>query len=435
MHDIKPFPNNIFMAKIIPLVYDDTLSYYEFLCKVLNKLNEVIGAVNTDLNQIDSLVKKYVDEYIESGDISNIINALEDRIEALETNEKGWSGRKVLWVGDSYGNGWNGSTSITDPYSVCSAYLGCTYTNISRGGCRFGDSSTASQYRFITLLEEYVAAHDDMESYTDIIVIGGANDICHNPSADLSGSITSVCEYIREHFTNAKIHIGMVARLINTGSYQTGFVNFDNILKQYIKYAAVNGAYYIKDSELINHNYSLLASDGIHLTNYVPMGEKLSQLLLGGEMVKEETLTLSYTPSEENDSDNIVPTTISFQNTLHRGSQIFFDCGDLQFEFEEPRQIVWRKAYKFAKVSGDNDTRNLFIAGNKAIKLHVPAVISYRYSDVSYSETQPVTLYFYDNYLYLSWDGLLANGGTTLNNCTYIHLRTGFEYILDETMC
>lgn len=435
MNDIKPFPNDIFISKIVPLVYDDTLSYYELLCKVLNKLNEVINTVNTDLNQIDSLVKKYVDEYIESGDISNIINELNARISALENLNKGWNNRKVLWVGDSYGNGWNGSTSITEPYSVCSAYLGCNYTNISRGGCRFGDSSTPSQYRFITLLNEYVSEHEDMSEYTDVIIIGGANDICHNPAADISGAITSVCEYIRENFVNAKIYIGMVARLINTGSYQTGFVNFDNILKQYIKYSAVNGAYYIKDSELINHNYSLLASDGIHLTNYISMGEKLSQLLLGGEMVKEETLAVNYTPSEENDSDNIVPTTISFQNTLHRGSKIVLDCNDLQFEFDEPRQIVWRKAYKFAKVSGDNDTRNLFVAGNKALRLNVPLVISYRYNDVSYSETQPGTIYFYDNYLYLSWEGLLSNGGTTLDNCTYIHLRTGFEFIIDETMC
>lgn len=38
--------------KIIPLVYDESLSYYEFLCKVMQKLNEVIGSVD---NQNDIL--------------------------------------------------------------------------------------------------------------------------------------------------------------------------------------------------------------------------------------------------------------------------------------------------------------------------------------------------------------------------------------------
>lgn len=28
--------------KVLPLVYDDSLSYYETLCKVVEKLNEVI---------------------------------------------------------------------------------------------------------------------------------------------------------------------------------------------------------------------------------------------------------------------------------------------------------------------------------------------------------------------------------------------------------
>lgn len=32
--------------KILPLVYDASLSYYEFLCKVCSKLNEVIDCTN-----------------------------------------------------------------------------------------------------------------------------------------------------------------------------------------------------------------------------------------------------------------------------------------------------------------------------------------------------------------------------------------------------
>ena len=35
-----------FTTKIIPLIYDDSLSYYEFLCKVLVKMNECIDTVN-----------------------------------------------------------------------------------------------------------------------------------------------------------------------------------------------------------------------------------------------------------------------------------------------------------------------------------------------------------------------------------------------------
>lgn len=54
---IGKFPNHIFIPKIVPLVYDDTLSYYEFLCKVLNKLNEAIETLNTLGKKVDLLEK------------------------------------------------------------------------------------------------------------------------------------------------------------------------------------------------------------------------------------------------------------------------------------------------------------------------------------------------------------------------------------------
>lgn len=35
--------------KVLPLVYDDSLSYYEVLCKLRNKINEVITDINENL--------------------------------------------------------------------------------------------------------------------------------------------------------------------------------------------------------------------------------------------------------------------------------------------------------------------------------------------------------------------------------------------------
>lgn len=41
--------------KIIPLVYDDSLSYYEVLCKVKDKLNELITEQNKTGEAVESL--------------------------------------------------------------------------------------------------------------------------------------------------------------------------------------------------------------------------------------------------------------------------------------------------------------------------------------------------------------------------------------------
>ena len=52
--------------KIIPLVYDESLSYYEFLCKVVAKLNEVIEAVdgqNEHIQEFEQAITVLVEQY------------------------------------------------------------------------------------------------------------------------------------------------------------------------------------------------------------------------------------------------------------------------------------------------------------------------------------------------------------------------------------
>ena len=74
----KPF--KFWCQKILPLVYDDSLSYYELLCKVVHTLNELIGANNTTnsnvmilKSQVDKLTD-YVNNYFENLDVQNEIN-------------------------------------------------------------------------------------------------------------------------------------------------------------------------------------------------------------------------------------------------------------------------------------------------------------------------------------------------------------------------
>ena len=55
--------------KILPLVYDDSLSYYEILCKVVDYINKlidddkaIIENVNELKNELD-IVKKWIDDF------------------------------------------------------------------------------------------------------------------------------------------------------------------------------------------------------------------------------------------------------------------------------------------------------------------------------------------------------------------------------------
>ena len=74
---IHKFDNRIFIPKIVPLVYDDTLSYYEFLCKVLNKMNEAIETLNELGIQVDELAQA-VEE------LQTIVSQFDDRISQNE---------------------------------------------------------------------------------------------------------------------------------------------------------------------------------------------------------------------------------------------------------------------------------------------------------------------------------------------------------------
>lgn len=58
-------------AKILPLTYDDSLSYYEQVCKLTTKMNEIINFINTGANEA---LKEYIDTQFNNLIINAIYN-------------------------------------------------------------------------------------------------------------------------------------------------------------------------------------------------------------------------------------------------------------------------------------------------------------------------------------------------------------------------
>ena len=91
---IKNSPFRFWCQKVLPLVYDDSLSYYELLCKVVYKLNELaenqnnlsdeIIQVAQDLNDfknqvpgmIEAKVQEWLDNYIATHGLVNSVNGM-----------------------------------------------------------------------------------------------------------------------------------------------------------------------------------------------------------------------------------------------------------------------------------------------------------------------------------------------------------------------
>ena len=81
MGNYKPLqPFRYWCQKVLPLVYDDSLSYYELLCKVvdyLNKTMEDVETLNGDVNNLHEAyveLQNYVNNYFSSLDVQAEIN-------------------------------------------------------------------------------------------------------------------------------------------------------------------------------------------------------------------------------------------------------------------------------------------------------------------------------------------------------------------------
>lgn len=82
--DLQPF--RFWCQKVLPLVYDDSLSYYELLCKVvdyLNKTMEDVGVLVGDVTKLHEAYKKlqkYVNDYFSALDVQEEINKKLDEL-------------------------------------------------------------------------------------------------------------------------------------------------------------------------------------------------------------------------------------------------------------------------------------------------------------------------------------------------------------------
>lgn len=68
--------------KVLPLSYDDSLSYYEVLCKLTGKMNEIIEAINTNFERLvrEEINKFFVDTVYDSSTETLILSVKEKEI-------------------------------------------------------------------------------------------------------------------------------------------------------------------------------------------------------------------------------------------------------------------------------------------------------------------------------------------------------------------
>lgn len=192
--DMRPF--RFWCQKVLPLVYDDSLSYYEVLCKLLSYLNDMITSLEglhqdvTDLKNAFEQLQEYVNNYFDNLDLQEEVNNyLDTHIQEL------LSGIKYYDLPEKYGAMGDGVNNDTEAFNSCISnckehnlvmYLmpGKTYLLepiILNGITLYGNMATVkmttqtSTVRFLTLTGEGTNIHD-------LIVIGDQDT--HTPESE-----------------------------------------------------------------------------------------------------------------------------------------------------------------------------------------------------------------------------------------------------------
>lgn len=170
------------------------------------------GAIINLQNQIDDMNDGNV-----SGSLQNQIDANTSDIAVLKTIPRE---RKFILIGDSYGYGIStGYTSDTgkgwiDHFvesvgNYCDVYV----PDIS---LMPGVAGFASSLTFQSMIESLENTITDKNSITDIVVMGGANDLAWNSvtQSAIENAVKDFCEYCQTTYPNAHIKIGVLcARL------------------------------------------------------------------------------------------------------------------------------------------------------------------------------------------------------------------------------
>lgn len=204
--------------KVLPLVYDNSLSYYEVLNKVAFKLNEVIEKINTDMGNIERVVTQILTEWLNDGTLEDIIGDTLDHLDSRTTKLESEAikmmkslgvvkGKNVVFIGDSWTVGSGATNPSTERFSTLMAEkFGMTEFNFGVGGAGFTITNNTFYSQLETASNSMTSAQKS--NTTLVCIVGGVNDLRHAENTTREafiGACATVARKAISEFPNALI--------------------------------------------------------------------------------------------------------------------------------------------------------------------------------------------------------------------------------------
>lgn len=113
--------------KVLPLVYDDSLSYYEVLCKVVDYLNHLIEDTSNLTEELSSLkkeveiVKQWIDNF-DAGKIADLEGMIAEYLKVAVFFGLTESGYFIAYIPSTWNDIQFGTTGLDTPLASDSVY-------------------------------------------------------------------------------------------------------------------------------------------------------------------------------------------------------------------------------------------------------------------------------------------------------------------------
>ena len=112
--ELKTF--KFWCQKVLPLVYDDSLSYYELLCKVVDYLNKMINDTNGIIYKVEELERELevVQEWIDNFSADYLEQLIQDTLLKMIIVGLTNDGHIIFYIAES----WDDITFNTTGYDI-----------------------------------------------------------------------------------------------------------------------------------------------------------------------------------------------------------------------------------------------------------------------------------------------------------------------------